>query len=371
MDLSFPGLGLEFEISSTAFEIAGLPIYWYGIIIAFAFLTAVVLGIQSCKKFNLEPDNILDLVLFAAPAAIIGARLYFVIFSWDQYKDDLVRILRIRDGGLAIYGGIIAAILVAWIYSKKKKIPPLHLIDFGVPYLALGQAIGRWGNFVNQEAFGTMTTLPWRMNGAVPNQYLLNTSATIDLSKWGVHPTFLYESLWDFAVFAFLIFFRRKKKLDGEVLSLYLILYGVGRFLIEGLRTDSLYLGSFRVSQLLSALLVVVFIAIFIYMRVRKNMAGEDEPVTLGQSQYGELLMKLKAEEEQEAEDLENAEDGEDAEHTKDAPEDEDSEDTEKSGEEPDADGDEQEKAEEQDIEAEDAAADDTTLDLGDINDDI
>lgn len=312
MDFSFPGLGLEFEMSRTAFEIAGLPVYWYGIIIAFAFLAAVVLGLQSCKKFDLEPDNILDLVLFAAPAAIIGARLYFVIFSWDQYKDDLVRIFKIRDGGLAIYGGVIAAILVAWIYSKKKKIPPLHLIDFGVPYLVLGQAIGRWGNFVNQEAYGTMTTLPWRMNGTVADQYLLSTSAMIDLSKWGVHPTFLYESLWDFAVFAFLIFFRRKKKQDGEVLSLYLILYGVGRFMIEGLRTDSLYLGSFRVSQLLSALLVVAFVAVFIYMRARKNKAAEEEPVTLGQSQYGELLMKLKAEEEQDAEDIDEEQHAED-----------------------------------------------------------
>jgi phosphatidylglycerol:prolipoprotein diacylglycerol transferase len=298
MEISFPGLGLEFEMSNTAFEVAGFPIYWYGIIIAFAFLAAVLLGIRSCKKFGLEPDNILDIVLFAAPAAIIGARLYYVIFSWDLYKNDLVRILNIRDGGLAIYGGVIAAIAVAWIYSKKKKIPPLRLIDFGVPYLLLGQAIGRWGNFVNQEAFGSMTDLPWRMNGTIPNQYLLNTSAAVDLTKWGVHPTFLYESLWDLAVFIILILFRRKKKQDGEVLSLYFILYGVGRFMIEGLRTDSLFLGSFRISQLLSSVLVIVFAAVFIYMRVRKSKASEEEPVTLGRSQYGELLMKLKAEEE-------------------------------------------------------------------------
>ncbi len=297
MDVSFKGFGIDFEMSNKAFEVAGFPIYWYGIIIAFAFLIAVLLGLRSCKKFDLEQENILDLVLLAAPAAIIGARLYYVIFSWDQYKDDLTKIFKMRDGGLAIYGGVIAALIVAWIYSRRKKISPLHLIDFGVPYLVLGQAIGRWGNFANQEAFGTMTNLPWRMNGTVPDEYLLSLSAGIDLSKWGVHPTFLYESLWDFAIFLFLIFFRKRKKQNGEVLSLYLILYGVGRFMIEGLRTDSLYMGNFRVSQLLSALLVVVFGALFIYMRIRKNKAIEDEPVTLGQSEYGALLAKLKAEE--------------------------------------------------------------------------
>lgn len=302
MKVSFPGLNLDFEMSREAFKVFGLPIYWYGIIIAFAFLAAVLLGLRSCKKFGIEPDNILDLVLFAAPAAIIGARLYFVIFSWDQYKDNLIDIFKIRDGGLAIYGGVIAAILVAWLYARRKKISALNLVDFGVPYLVLGQAIGRWGNFVNQEAFGAPTKLPWRMNGTVADSYLNSLPEALDLSKWGVHPAFLYESLWDIALFFFLIWFRKKKKLEGEVLFLYLIGYGIGRFMIEGLRTDSLYLGSFRVSQLLSALLVVVFALLFILRRVKEARKEDYEPVELGHSQYGSLLMKLKEEEEEEEE---------------------------------------------------------------------
>lgn len=301
MNVRFPGLGLDFELRRWAFEIFGLPIYWYGIIIALAFLTAVLLGLRSCRKYDLEPDNILDLVLFAAPAAIIGARLYYVIFSWDQYKDNLVNILKIRDGGLAVYGGVIAAVLVAWIYGRAKKLSFLNIMDFGAPYIVLGQGIGRWGNFVNQEAFGAATRLPWRMNGDIPDKYLSELPNALDPAKWGVHPTFLYESLWDFAVFFFLIWYRnKKKKMSGEVLFLYLILYGIGRYAIESLRTDSLYLGSFRVSQLLSALLVLVFAVLFIYRRLKRSRVADEEPVVLGQSQYGSLLTKMKEEESRE-----------------------------------------------------------------------
>ena len=307
MNVQFNGLGLEFELRRWAFEILGMKIYWYGIIIALAFLVAVLLAVKSCKKYDIEPDNILDLVLFAAPAAIIGARLFYVIFSWDQFKDNLLEIFNTRNGGLAIYGGVTCAILVAWIYAKKKKIPFLHLMDFTVPYLILGQGIGRWGNFVNQEAFGSQTNLPWRMNGEYANDYLTSFNPNIDLTQWGVHPTFLYESLWDIAVFLFLIFYRKKKKMQGEVLFLYLILYGVGRFFIEGLRTDSLMLGSMRISQLLSFLLVIMFTALFIYGRVKKEKELEEEPVDLGQSQYGSLLMKLKEQEQAEEETKEDA----------------------------------------------------------------
>lgn len=308
MDLQFPGLwGLELELRRWAFKVFDIPIYWYGIIIALAFLVAVVLAVRSSKKFGIEPDNILDLVLFAAPAAIISARLFYVIFSWDQFKDNLVEIFLTRNGGLAIYGGVIGALLVALLYAKKKKMSFLHLTDFTVPYLVLGQGIGRWGNFINQEAFGTMTSLPWRMNGSIPNEYLTNLQNNIDLSKWGVHPTFLYESLWDIAVFLFLIFYRKRKKMEGEVLFLYLMLYGAGRFFIEGLRTDSLMLGSLRVSQLLSLLLVLVFTSLFIYRRVKKAKEADEEPVDLGQSQYGSVLMKMR-EDEQAEESKDNAE---------------------------------------------------------------
>ncbi|HEX2944604.1 MAG TPA: prolipoprotein diacylglyceryl transferase [Clostridia bacterium] len=302
MNVGFPGLGLDFHIRRWAFEIFGLPIYWYGIIIALAFLAAVVLGLRSCKKYELEPDNVLDMVLFAAPAAVIGARLYFVIFSWDQYKGNLIDVIKIRDGGLAVYGGVIAAVLVAWIYSRVKKLSFLNIMDFAAPYIILGQGIGRWGNFVNQEAFGVATQLPWRMNGDLADKYLSELPQALDPAKWGVHPTFLYESLWDFAVFFLLLWFRKKKKkLSGEVLFMYIILYGIGRAFIEGLRTDSLYMGSLRVSQFLSGLLVLVFIIVLFYRRFKKAKASEDEPVELGQSQYGSLLTKMKEEEAQEA----------------------------------------------------------------------
>lgn len=301
MNVQFPGLwGLEFELRRWAFEVFGVKIYWYGIIIALAFLVAVLLAVRSSRKYDIEPDSILDLVLFAAPAAIIFARLYYVIFSWDQYKDNLLEIFNTRNGGLAIYGGVIGALLVAWLYAKKKKISFLHLTDFTVPYLVLGQGIGRWGNFVNQEAFGSKTSLPWRMNGEYPNSYLNSLQENLDLTKWGVHPTFLYESLWNIAVFLLLIIHRKRKKAEGEVLFLYLVLYGVGRFFIEGLRTDSLMLGSFRVSQLLSILLVLVFASLFIYRRVKKAKEADEEPVDPGQSQYGALLMKMKGEEQAE-----------------------------------------------------------------------
>lgn len=301
--VSFPGLGLEFLLKRYAFEIFGIEIYWYGIIIAFGFLLAVLLGVKSCRKYKLEPDNILDLVLFAAPVAIVFARLFYVVFSGDQqYWDDPINILRIRDGGLAIYGGVIGALLVAWIYAKKKNMTFLHLADFGIPYLALGQGIGRWGNFTNQEAFGTMTALPWRMNGTVPDEYLTSILPTVDLTKFGVHPTFLYESLWDIAIFLFLAYYRKKKKVEGEVLFLYMMLYGFGRALIEGLRTDSLYLGSIRVSQMLSVILLLAALALFIYRRIKSRKAKDSEPVALGNSQYGSLLMKMKDEEKNAAE---------------------------------------------------------------------
>jgi phosphatidylglycerol:prolipoprotein diacylglycerol transferase len=297
MNVQFPGLGWDFTINNWAFQVFGIKIYWYGIIIAAAFLVAVLLATRDSQKYDIKPDDILDLVLFCAPAAIIGARLYYVAFSWNEFKDDLLSIFMTRNGGLAVYGGVIGAFIAVFFVARHKKIPVLRLLDFGVPYLALGQAIGRWGNFVNQEAFGSPTNLPWRMNGDIVNSYLGSLGRTLDLTKYGAHPTFFYESLWDFALFLFLAVFRKRKKVQGEVLFLYLILYGIGRAVIEGLRTDSLMLGSVRVSQLLSVLLVLVFATIFIRGRLKQKKTEEEEPADLGQSRYGSVLMKMKEEE--------------------------------------------------------------------------
>jgi len=299
MNVEFPGLGLSFEISNVAFSVFGVPIYWYGIIIASAFLIAIVLALRSCRKYDIDPDTILDLVLYAAPAAIIGSRIYYVIFNWSYFKGDLKAIIDIRSGGLAIYGAVIAAVIVAWIYCRKKKVIFFKLTDFAVPYLVLGQAIGRWGNFINQEAFGYETTLPWRMNSDAVNADIISRVGDIDLTKWGAHPTFLYESLWNIAVFAFLLFYRRKKKVNGEVLSLYFILYGVGRFFIENLRTDSLMLGQFRASRLLSLVLAAAFTGILIYLRTKKSVEEKEEIEPEVRSEYSDLLEKMRMEEEE------------------------------------------------------------------------
>ena len=257
----FPGLGLTISINRVAFSILGLQIYWYGILIAVAISLAALLAVRDSEKYDLHPNNILDLLLFALPAAIIGARLYYVIFSWPNYKNNLLSIFNIHQGGLAIYGGVIAAIITAFLFARKRKIGVLKLFDFIIPYLALGQSIGRWGNFMNQEAHGVQTLLPWRME-------IFDTESMRFIS---VHPTFLYESLWDFPLFLFLIWYRKKKKLSGEVFILYLAIYGLGRFLIEGLRTDSLYFGSIRISQFLAGMCFIVFMSLFVIRRLRIN----------------------------------------------------------------------------------------------------
>ncbi len=278
--VEFPDLGLKFRLNPQAFEIFGLSIYWYGIIIATAFLVTVLLGLRACRKFGFETDDIIDLVLFAAPVAIIGARLYYVIFEWSYFSKYPLEILDFRSGGLGLYGGIIGGIVTALIFAKVKKISIKKLFDFGAPYLLLGQGIGRWGNFINAEAYGRETSLPWGMmiNGEGP-----------------YHPTFLYEFLWDIVVFAFLLWYRKRKKADGEVFYLYMILYGLGRSYIEGLRIDSLYIGQFRASQVLAIMFVVVFSIVFVVNR-RKALAIPDEP-QIGSSEYGAILRKLAQEE--------------------------------------------------------------------------
>ncbi len=290
--ISFPGLGdISFHIDRVAFNLFGFSLHWYGIIIAAGFLLAVLLGTRVSKKLGINPDDIIDLVLYAAPISIICARLYYVIFSGDRmYLEDPMEIVRIWHGGLAIYGGIIGAIGTTFVFCKIKKINTLNVLDFGLPYFALAQAIGRWGNFVNQEAFGSQTDLPWGMTGNVIQEYLSMNFPHLD-PKIPVHPTFLYESLWNFGVFAFLIWYRKRKKNDGEVFCLYLILYGIGRLWIEGLRLDSLMLGSTKVSQIISICCIMLGIAAFVGLRKMKNAAvleAANEP-----SSYSAILEEL------------------------------------------------------------------------------
>ncbi len=303
--VSFPNMGLDFNISRVAFRVVfgkfDFPVYWYGIIIALAFFVCVLWAMRDSRKFDLVPDTVIDLMLFAAPVAIICARLYYVIFSWENYRYDLMQIFNTRNGGLAVFGGIIGAVITAYFVARYKKIPIFKFFDFAIPYVALGQAIGRWGNFFNQEAFGTNTSLPWGMTSPVIKSYLqgLQSNGVSINPDLPVHPTFLYESVWDIGVFIFLMWLRKKKKVDGEVFCLYFITYSIGRAVIEGLRTDSLMLGNLRVSQLLSILLIVVFTIFVIYLRTK---AKNSEVVEIGHSGYANVLKIIEEEEAKDSE---------------------------------------------------------------------
>jgi prolipoprotein diacylglyceryl transferase len=243
-------------MNPVAFTIFGVDIMWYGVLISTGVLLGVVFALRECKRIGFKEDNLLDFLLYAIPAAIVGARAYYVIFSWDFYSKNPDQIINIRNGGLAIHGALIAGVIVGVLFCKIRKIKVLELLDIVMPSVALGQAIGRWGNFINQEAHGGPTDLPW---GIIVNGQK-------------VHPTFLYESVIDFCIFLFLIWFRKNKKTtDGQVLGLYLILYSAGRFFVEGLRTDSLMFLGMRVAQLISLGSVLLGVILLVYLKKKNN----------------------------------------------------------------------------------------------------
>ena len=242
------------KINPVAFKLFGLEVRWYGILIAIGAFLAINVAEKMGKRYNYKDGlyNLLssDLGIFVILLGVIGARLYYVIFQWDYYRENPGEILAIRNGGLAIYGGILAGLLATFIFSRIKKIKFMTILDCLAPAVPLAQAIGRWGNFINGEAHGGPTDFPWGI--------------MVDGIK--VHPTFLYESLLDFFIFIVLYFFvSKRQKFEGQLFTLYLIIYGCGRFFIEAMRTDSLYFGPFRVSQLLSLILVVIGLIIYFY----------------------------------------------------------------------------------------------------------
>ena len=245
--ITFPNLGIEINPSPVAFTVFGKDIYWYGIIIAAGFLLAVFYMLSRAKDFGVTQDDVLDMILWAVPIGVVCARLYYCIFYWELYADDPISMLYIWEGGLAIYGGIIGGVITLLVVAKVKKIPAPVLLDLAGMGVIIGQCIGRWGNFVNGEAHGGPTTLPWGM--------------TIDGQSM-VHPTFLYESLWNLAGFVLLHFYSKKRRFKGEIALLYAAWYGAGRAWIEGLRTDSLYIGSVRVSQLLAIISCIAAVAV-------------------------------------------------------------------------------------------------------------
>ena len=264
--IAFPGLGIpEFEVDRVAFEInigsLHLSVGWYGLIICIGIILAFSYVVYRAGQHGIVLDTILDYALITVPLAILGARLYYVIFNWQEYHS-FEEIIAIWNGGLAIYGAIIVGAICVFVISKVKKIKFMLIADFACPAVMLGQLIGRWGNFMNGEAFGGETDLPWRM--------MLNNDLTYGMTL-SVHPTFLYESLWNLIGFILINIFFKKKKFHGEVMVWYFSWYGLGRSFIETLRTDSLMLGNtdIRVSSLLGALCVIFLFPLMIIGRVR------------------------------------------------------------------------------------------------------
>ncbi len=270
--IRFPGLGLEFQINPVAFSLGSFHIFWYGIIVTTGIFLSILYILRRSKQFGLDPDKLLDLAMFAVFAGIIGARIYYVAFSWDYYKDNLIDIFKIYEGGIAIYGGLIGGAIAVYYLCKRYQMRFLPVLDIAGTALLLGQGIGRWGNFVNVEAFGSNTTLPWGMTAPRITEYLMAVKDS--LSKSGVivdpampvHPTFLYESVWCLIGFGVLAWYTSRRKFDGELVLLYAIWNGSGRFVIEGLRTDSLMMGNIRISQLLAGLAVLASVALLVYL---------------------------------------------------------------------------------------------------------
>ncbi len=297
--ISFPGLGLEFEINRVAFSIGSIDIYWYAVIIAFGFLLAVGFVLKNAKKFGVDPDRAIDVIFFAMIFGIIGARAYFVAFQWENYQNNLIEIFNIRAGGLGFYGGIIGGVIGLIIGCKLRKQKLLPFLDLAGGAVLIGQGIGRWGNFVNCEAFGCNTTLPWGMTGdkivAYIESHSAETMGAVMDPNIPVHPTFFYEFLWCAIGFGVFCWLMKRREFDGQMFLFYLFWNGFGRMLIEGLRTDSLMIGPFRVSQLLGAIMAIF--GICAYFAVKKLMKSEKRPAWLGiwvETEQGKLMAEGK-----------------------------------------------------------------------------
>ncbi len=281
--VQFPKLGLNFSISREAFVIGDFEIYWYAVLIAVGAILAVIYGMTQARKYGINPDKLLDIVIVGLIFGIIGARLYYVVFNIQNYTS-IADVFNIRDGGLAIYGALIFGILSAFIASRISKMRFLPALDIAAGGFFIGQAIGRWGNFVNQEAFGVNTDWIFGMYSEKTQEYL--QSVSWELFKQGidvdpakpVHPCFLYESLWCIIGFLLVLLYRKHRKFDGELFLFYAAWYGSGRAFIEALRTDSLMIGDFRVSQLLSIAIAVSAVITIVTLRIRISKKRNTDP---------------------------------------------------------------------------------------------
>ncbi len=267
--VSFPGIGiLPFNLNRLAFEIGSIKVYWYGIIICLGILLGFITAYIRMKKIGVTADDLSDIALICVPSAIVGARLYYVLAEIESYKT-FYDVIAVWNGGLAIYGGVIAGVISFTIVCKYKKKPLFKMYDCAAPGLILGQIIGRWGNFFNAEAYGISESYDFLGAKFDISHFSSVNPLRMTIDGMTVHPTFFYESLWNFIGFVLMNVFFKKKAFDGEVLLWYLTWYGLGRCLIEGLRGDSLYLGSIRVSQLIAFLCFVLGLFAIIVLRIK------------------------------------------------------------------------------------------------------
>jgi len=251
-------------IDPIAFSLGPIDVRWYGIIITAGIVVAFIVAQREMVKHGFHPDFLTDLLMWAVPIAILGARFYYVLFEWQQYSENPNRIFRIWEGGIAIHGALIASLIVAYLFTKKRKVSFLKVADIAAPSILIGQTIGRWGNFMNQEAHGGPVTRDFLENMLLPDWII----DQMKIEGTYYHPTFLYESLWNFIGVILMIMLRRVNLLRGEVFLFYVIWYSTGRFFIEGMRTDSLYLvGEFRTAQVVSLLAILISIILFVYRR--------------------------------------------------------------------------------------------------------
>ena len=282
--VTFPALDFSVTINRVAFTVFGVPVYWYGLCIALGLMLGIAFAFSQARSYGIDSDRMIDVVMLSTLCAIVGARVYYVVFAPFEYES-LWDMVNLRDGGLAIYGGVLAAFVSAFFFCRWRKVPLLPMFDLASMGFLIGQGIGRWGNFFNQEAFGTNTTLPWGMYSEGTQNYLSSVQSvlaaegvTVDPSL-PVHPTFLYESLWCLLGFVVLYLYQKRRKFHGEIFLLYMVWYGAERFVVEGLRTDSLEtVGGVRVSQLLA--LVSVLVAGSIWWWQRKRHRGQTLMIT-------------------------------------------------------------------------------------------
>lgn len=239
-----------------AFNLFGIDIMWYGILMALGMILAIGIALKEAKRVGIKEDDVINIAIIAIPIALVCARIYYVVFNWDYYAGDFMEMINVRGGGLAIHGGLIGGILAGYLYTRYKKLNFFKTADAVMLGMPLAQAIGRWGNYINGEAHGGPTTLPWGI--------------MVDGMK--VHPTFLYESIWNLCIFVFLVLTRKKKKYEGQIIVNYIVLYSLGRFFIEGLRTDSLMLGPVRMAQLVSLAGVIIGVCAHFYLKNKNKV---------------------------------------------------------------------------------------------------